>query len=267
MLVIKIIITAPYIAWRLFWSWIFTMLTNWKPNSISEKRRYKFTRWNSKIVCWLMNIKVVPHHFNRWVDGKAMIVSNHQSIWDAVLIIALNHFKSLHAPVAFIAKSELKKHFFLKILISLINVVWIDRDSIRQLPNYLEQTVYYLKIPRTMVLFPEGNRSHHHNLGTFKPFFLLAAQQSYAPLIPLAIANSYQVRVLSWKKNYVHVFFLETMKPISFLNVSNKIIANQIYTKINKKLQQYHQSNMQGKKLYQQLRATQKLLKKQNKLF
>lgn len=57
------------------------------------------------------------------------------------------------------------------------------------------------------------------------------------------------------------------MKPISFLNVSNKIIANQIYTKINKKLQQYHQSNMQGKKLYQQLRATQKLLKKQNKLF
>lgn len=57
------------------------------------------------------------------------------------------------------------------------------------------------------------------------------------------------------------------MKPISFLNVSNKIIANQIYTKINKKLQQYHQSNMQGKKLYQQLRATQKLLKKQNKVF
>ncbi|MDR2069310.1 MAG: 1-acyl-sn-glycerol-3-phosphate acyltransferase [Spirochaetaceae bacterium] len=124
--------------------------------------------------------------------GGLCFVSNHGSIFDIVLILALTG-----RPVGFIAKKELAWIPFLNLWILLIGGFFIDRKtdrkSIKRAIATINAGVRRIESGGAMIIFPEGTRSKGKGLLPFRPGALKLATQARAPIIPMTITGSYDV--------------------------------------------------------------------------
>ena len=125
--------------------------------------------------------------------GGLCFVSNHASIFDILLILAL-----VGRPVGFIAKKELALIPVLNIWIFLIGGLFIDRKNIRNALHTINSGVQQIKQGSAMLIFPEGTRSRGRGLLPFKSGSFRLATQAGAPILPVAITGSYDV----FEKNY-----------------------------------------------------------------
>jgi 1-acyl-sn-glycerol-3-phosphate acyltransferase len=120
--------------------------------------------------------------------GGLCIVSNHASIFDIVLAIAL-----IGRPFGFIAKKELALIPFLNMWILLTGGSFIDRKNNRKAIATINRGITRIKEGGAMIVFPEGTRSKGRGLLPFRPGSLKLASRSGAPAVPMAIAGSYDV--------------------------------------------------------------------------
>lgn len=125
--------------------------------------------------------------------GGAVIVSNHQSLYDIPIIL----WSFRHRFPRFVAKHELKRGFP-----SVSNVLredgsaLIDRSNPRQAVDAIK-TLGQRVTARgwTACIFPEGTRSRDGTFKRFKPAGLLAllAASPGAPVIPVSINGSWEI--------------------------------------------------------------------------
>ncbi|GHV00630.1 1-acyl-sn-glycerol-3-phosphate acyltransferase [Spirochaetia bacterium] len=120
--------------------------------------------------------------------GGLCLVGNHGSIFDIVLLLAY-----AGRPVGFIAKKELAYVPFLNIWILLLGGLFIDRSSIRKSVATINTGVKRIKAGGAMSIFPEGHRSKGQGLLPFHAGSFKLATQALAPIVPVAIAGSYEV--------------------------------------------------------------------------
>ena len=125
----------------------------------------------------------VPRH------GPALIVSNHQSFLDPVLIGAA-------APrrLTYLARSSLFDHPFLAGLIRHFSAVPIDRGFGKE---GLQTVLAQLHQGRAVLMFPEGERTHSGDVQPLKPGVSLLIRRLTCPIIPAAVAGCYQ----SWPRH------------------------------------------------------------------
>jgi 1-acyl-sn-glycerol-3-phosphate acyltransferase len=115
-------------------------------------------------------------------------VSNHCSIFDIVLLLAY-----AGRPIGFVAKKELSFIPLLNIWILLIGGLFIDRNSPRKAVKSIHAGVGRIKSGGAMIIFPEGHRSKGRGLLPFRSGSFKLATLSGAPIVPVAIAGSYDV--------------------------------------------------------------------------
>ncbi|MFP3089769.1 1-acyl-sn-glycerol-3-phosphate acyltransferase [Treponema sp. TIM-1] len=124
--------------------------------------------------------------------GGVCFVSNHGSIFDIVLVLALTG-----RPVGFIAKKELAWIPLLNVWILLIGGFFIDRKtdrkSIKRAISTINAGIRRIQSGGAMIIFPEGTRSRGQGLLPFRPGSLKLATQAKAPIIPMTITGSYDV--------------------------------------------------------------------------
>jgi 1-acyl-sn-glycerol-3-phosphate acyltransferase len=120
-------------------------------------------------------------------------VSNHGSIFDIVLLLAY-----AGRPIGFVAKKELLWIPFLNMWILLIGGLFIDRGNIRKAVATINSGVKRIRAGDAMIIFPEGHRSKGQGLLPFRSGAIKLATQSEAPIVPVAIAGSYDI----FEKNY-----------------------------------------------------------------
>lgn len=120
--------------------------------------------------------------------GGLCFVSNHGSIFDILIILAL-----VGRPVGFIAKKELALIPLLNIWIFLLGGLFIDRKNIRRAVRTINAGIDRIKAGGAMLIFPEGTRSKGKGLLPFRSGSLKLATQSNAPIVPIAITGSYEV--------------------------------------------------------------------------
>ncbi|MDR2758784.1 MAG: 1-acyl-sn-glycerol-3-phosphate acyltransferase [Spirochaetaceae bacterium] len=124
--------------------------------------------------------------------GGVCFVSNHGSIFDIVLILAL-----VGRPVGFIAKKELAWIPLLNLWILLIGGFFIDRKtdrkSIKRAISAINAGIRRIESGEALIIFPEGTRSKGQGLLPFRPGALKLATQAKAPIIPMTITGSYDV--------------------------------------------------------------------------
>lgn len=118
-------------------------------------------------------------------DKAVLFVGNHQSNFD--IPILLGH---IDKPKAFIAKVELEKFPFISTWMQLMECVFMDRSNLRQSAKAIMQGIKSLKKGYSMVIFPEGTRTHDGKLLEFKPGALKLATKSGAPIVPVTINGS-----------------------------------------------------------------------------
>jgi len=167
-------------------------------------------------------------------SGGVCFVSNHGSVFDIVLLLAY-----CGRPIGFIAKKELLLLPFFNIWIFLIGGLFIDRKKIRNAIRTINKGVARIKAGGGMIIFPEGHRSRGQGLLPFHPGSLKLATQAEAPIVPVAIAGSYDVferqnRVVSAP---VKVSFCPPIYTADLPSADRKVIlSDKIYSVINGQL-------------------------------
>ncbi|GAB6391390.1 MAG: 1-acyl-sn-glycerol-3-phosphate acetyltransferase [Treponematales bacterium] len=120
--------------------------------------------------------------------GGVCFVSNHGSIFDIVLALAF-----AGRPFGFIAKKELLLIPFLNMWISILGGLFIDRARPRKALATIAGGVRRLRSGGGVLIFPEGHRSRGQGLLPFRGGAFKLAALSGVPVVPVAIAGSYEV--------------------------------------------------------------------------
>lgn len=110
-----------------------------------------------------------------------VIISNHQSILDILLINCLRYkFKWL-------SKIENVKVPFLGWYLRMAGYITVDRGSEESKAEMLEQSYKCLKGGCSVMLFPEGTRSADKEIGFFKRGAFQLALEANVPILPVLI--------------------------------------------------------------------------------
>jgi 1-acyl-sn-glycerol-3-phosphate acyltransferase len=118
--------------------------------------------------------------------GKCIVVCNHQSYMDAVIICV-----GINRKVRFLSKIEFTKNLFMRMLLSMIEVIFVDRkqtsiSSIKICLNELQRN-------KCIGIFPEGtrikNRTENEPIENVKDGTSLLALKSDAQIVPMRLVN------------------------------------------------------------------------------
>lgn len=126
--------------------------------------------------------------------GPALIVSNHQSFMDPVLLGCAGRRR-----LTYLARSNLFENAFLRPLIRFFRAVPIDRgfgkEGLLTVLNQLAQG-------QAVLMFVEGERTHTGELQPLKPGVSLLIKRVTCPIIPVGIAGAYEAwpRHQKWPK-------------------------------------------------------------------
>jgi 1-acyl-sn-glycerol-3-phosphate acyltransferase len=140
--------------------------------------------------------------------GAAMLVSNHLSHLDVLVLGIL-----LDRPLNYVARSTL---FFFPLgpFIRSCGAFPIQRDGIGA--QGLKETLRRLKRGGIVTLFPEGTRTTDGELGELKPGIALLAAKAGVPILPAAIAGTFE----AWPRSSpfpaphpIHVHFGRPITP------------------------------------------------------
>lgn len=117
-------------------------------------------------------------------EGPALLVANHQSYLDPLLIGLC-----ARRPLVYLARKTLFRNRLFAAMIRSLNAVPIDQEGVGKegIRTILEQ----LHLGKAVVVFPEGERTVHGQMLPLKPGIHLLIKRAQAPIVPVGIAGSY----------------------------------------------------------------------------
>ena len=149
---------------------------------------------------------------SRKINGKAMIISNHTSVYDFAVMIFLFPFRSLRYLMAELLFKKKGLGFFLKTQ----GGIMVDRDNYNF--SFISKCINILDDGGVVGAFPEGRlpvEGEERPL-PFKPSAAYIAYLSGAPVIPVYTNGSYfskkRAEVIIGKPIYVNEFIDETLQ-------------------------------------------------------
>lgn len=167
----------------------------------SFEERYAFAR--KLIVCFIkaFNVKINASGFEKIDLNKTyLFVSNHQAVMDALSLIYL-----LDKPMTFVCKIEVKKYPFVGKVCDMIDVIFIDRNNIRDAVKMVKTSREYLKKGLNVAIYPEGTRTKDDNYmpGEYKAGAFKPAYEAESSLANITIDGSYKVFSSKYKKDLI----------------------------------------------------------------
>lgn len=162
-------------------------------------------------------------------DANYIFVSNHQSYFDIPVLM-----KAIPNNVRFIYRNNLTRIPILGWGMYLGGYIPISRENVREAMKSLKAASKKIQNGISVVIFPEGTRSHDGKLGEFKRGMFVLAEEAKVPLVPTSIIGSINImprNKFKIKSGTVRVIF---EKPIEYrndkelLNDIRKIISTSI---------------------------------------
>lgn len=187
-------------------------------------------------------IPVHVHGRENIKKGQSYVITpNHQSYWDAFLMYGFTGIK-----FKWVMKKELGKIPFVGWACRMAGHIFIDRSSRSSSMKSISQAESKLKDGMSVVIFPEGTRTHDGRMSRFKRGAFLISEQLGLPILPVAIDGNYTVMSRhAWHVTWspVHITFLEPVMPKGNPQNSEQEMAaimnetsNHVYTVINEAL-------------------------------
>ena len=150
-----------------------------------------------RLFCWskIQNKKILPKK-----GEKMIIVCNHQSNWDVVVL-----FLSLPYKIRFIGKKELANNKFTKWFWKKLGVILIDRENVSI--DSMKEILRALKNNEIIMIFPEGTRNRTDNfLLDFKQGAEVIALKTNTPVLIMSLnrkVRPFKINKLSILEKYV----------------------------------------------------------------
>lgn len=117
-------------------------------------------------------------------NGAAVLVSNHQSAGDILVLFGL------YRPYKWVSKASMFKAPFLGWNMALNRYVRLRRGSRESIARMMEDCERHLAEGSSIMIFPEGTRSPDGRLQAFKHGAFTLAQRSRQPILPIVIDGS-----------------------------------------------------------------------------
>lgn len=164
----------------------------------------KITAWLVQKICFRTKIYYEDKKSqNRRIKGKAILVSNHTSIYDYAVYLFVFFTRTLRYQMAEI----LFKKKFLGFYLKLMGGIKINRDTHDF--SFMEKSEAILNKSGVVGVFPESRipEAHEEKPLEFKPSVVVLALSSNAPIIPTYTNGSYfnkkRARVIIGKPIYL----------------------------------------------------------------
>ena len=144
--------------------------------------------WTAKIIKFLnLEINVVNPE-NLPEEGPVVYVANHQSYADVIPFLAVAKHQ-----VGFIAKDSLEKFPVFADWVLRIRSLFIKRGDARTSLGTINEGANMVKDGYSLVIFPEGTRSHSREMADFKPGALKLATKAKAVIVPVTLRDTYKL--------------------------------------------------------------------------
>ena len=161
-------------------------------------------------------------------QGPALVLSNHQSHLDPVLV-GLACDRRLN----YLARATLFRFTPFRWLINSLDAIPIDRDGVGLAG--LTETIKRLNRNEIVLIFPEGTRTEDGEVAALKPGFCALAKRAKAPLLPVAIDGAWD----SWPKHkllprrtVIHVQFGPPIRPDDITAFSDRELVEEVERRI-----------------------------------
>lgn len=229
LMVIKSIFNLPL--------WSLNIIKYTHVEKYDEPKRYLFLRNLIKVVN--RRGRVIIKHYglsNLPSDNGYILYPNHQGLFDALAIID-THSK----PLTTVSKQEIRNVIFIKDVFRILESKFIDRDDVRATMKVMMEITKEVKEGRNYIIFPEGTRSKDkNNIGEFKGGSFKCAMNAKAPIVPVAILDSYKAfDTHSIKKTTVQIHYLKPLYYEDYKDMKSLEIATYVSEQIKKTISEY----------------------------
>lgn len=194
---------------RLLWlipiSWLDAILVRKKP---FEERYAHMIKWSTKFLS-VFKMKIdVEQAENLPEDAPILFISNHQSEFDMLMLIA-----GINRPFTFISKVENKKVPYVSSWSKTLDIIFFDREDRGSAIHMLREGARRLKNKRNLLIFPEGTRAKGHVMHEMQAGSLQPAFMAKSYIVPVVLMNSFKYMDLIKHKGSCR---MKVLKPIAF---------------------------------------------------
>ena len=151
---------------------------------------YRLVRAVGWFLFSILGLKVIGRE-NLPADGRVIVVANHNSNWDPLLIGF-----SFKRPICYMAKKSLFKYAWSTLLFNNLHAFpvergTVDRQAIRKAMEVLEQE-------KVLGIFPEGERTEIGTQIKAKKGAALIAVRTRSPIVPIACIGTRSTFPVGW---------------------------------------------------------------------
>ena len=169
-----------------------------KTSDVLEKTRLRL-EYSETLLSWL-NISIETEGAEKIEqDGQYLIISNHRSIIDPLIIEIAFKGKNIHG--LWVSKKELYNSFFFGMFTRNAGTILLDRDS-KQMSAFFREIKENVKQGHSISIFPEGTRNKSDEpLSTFKEGSQIIAMKNRLPILPVFIKTNANTVLMDAIKN------------------------------------------------------------------
>jgi|AGTN01.2.fsa_nt_gi 1-acyl-sn-glycerol-3-phosphate acyltransferase len=146
---------------------------------------YQIIRLIGKPIIYLLFFPKIIGKKNTRFKGKAIIISNHVSMWDPLMISVV-----FHRQIFWMGKIELFKNWFARAFFHIVKAFPVRRGE-GDLAA-IRHAFRILRDGKLFGIFPEGTRIKTGKLRQFEPGTSMIALKSGSPIVPMYLKGSYK---------------------------------------------------------------------------
>ncbi len=154
---------------------------------------HELFRWLALISAWPVQLLVFKRKTyyedrrvqGRRVRGRALIVSNHFSVFDYMVNLFLFPFRKLY--VVYWPQNSKRIRWGMRFFGGIVS----DRDVMSL--RFMDDSVKVLEKDKIVQIYPEAHISEDGSMDEFKPSYVLIALRAEAPIIPVITDGQYGI--------------------------------------------------------------------------
>lgn len=208
------------------------------PEKYSESRRYHLVRHAIKLMKRTGRIHTKAYgEENLPKEGGYVMVPNHQGKYDVLGIMNVHK-----EPCSFVMDKNKSNTILVREIVDLVQGKRLDKNDVRQAIQVINEMAREVSEGRKYIIFPEGEYefNNKNKMGTFKPGSFKAAVKAKAPIVPVALVDSYKVfNSFTLGKVTTQVHFLKPLFYEDYIGKKTTEIAEIVKGRIAEVLEQY----------------------------
>ncbi|MCD7825902.1 MAG: 1-acyl-sn-glycerol-3-phosphate acyltransferase [Clostridiaceae bacterium] len=201
------------------------------PEKFSEEYRYEYDKHCIRLMNHRGRIFTTAYgQENLPKEGGYVMFANHQGKYDA-LGIMLTHDR----PCAVVMNHSWSCVPLVRQFIEMVQGKWLKLNDLRQAAGIIREVTREVREGRRFLIFPSGGYKHRNGnyVDPFKPGSFKSAMKAKAPIVPVALIDSWKVFDL-WSLRRVHtkVIYLKPLYYEEYKEMSSVEVCSMVYQRI-----------------------------------